>query len=99
MWVMLLNDMRSANVETIEPVFRAETKEILFTLLSREMVEPYSDGQWGKCYRIGGPLEWFNPPWGFEEGRHFQNAGTREEWAAAAEHAYDMRVMTLPVCP
>jgi hypothetical protein len=62
MWILLLNDMRMPHVETLVPVAKAETKEVLEAYLAREKVEPYQDGQWGKTYRQGGPLEWYNPP-------------------------------------
>jgi hypothetical protein len=28
--------------------------------LQAEKVTPYRDGPWGKTFRCGGPLEWFN---------------------------------------
>ena len=62
MYVLVLNDMRMSNVEMSKPVVRAATREALEALLQRESVPGYRDGQWGKCFRQGGPLEWFNPP-------------------------------------
>lgn len=85
MWVLLLNDMRSANIEIREPVCCAVEKDELTDLLTREKVETYQDGNehrreptpggygdlgdvhgsnrtWGKSFRKGGPLEWFNSP-------------------------------------
>lgn len=62
MYVLVLNDMRMAQVEMSRPVVRSESREALEAFLLREQVEPYRDGQWGKTYRQGGPLEWFNPP-------------------------------------
>lgn len=90
MFVLLLNDMRSAHYENKEPVARALTPEALFAYLERESVEPYTetadgkvivhdtdavahnagetvvevvkDYRWGKRYRKGGPLEWYNWP-------------------------------------
>ena len=71
MWMLYLNDMRSSNIETLTAVARAEDKETLENLLISEKVESYSDGRWGKSFRKGGPLEWFNKPWTIdeEEGR------------------------------
>jgi hypothetical protein len=62
MYVLVLNDMRSSNIEHLTPVACAESYAELEALLSRERVEPYSDGRWGKSFRAGGPLEWRNPP-------------------------------------
>lgn len=62
-WFVLgMNDMRASNVERVRPVARARTAEALIELLDRERVEPYVDGQWRKCFRRGGPLEWKNDP-------------------------------------
>lgn len=97
MWVMLLNDMRSPNIERLTPVCRAETKEMLMDFLTRESVPGYRDGQWGKSFRQGGPLEWFNPPYKNDENMHFQNAGGVEKWIENARRDYEDRVMSLPV--
>lgn len=97
MWVLFLNDMRSSNIENLSPVGRANTKEELIAYLAREKVEPYRDDRWGKTYRQGGPLEWYNPPYVSEERLHFQNAGHEDEWAANARRDYQARVMSLPV--
>lgn len=59
-WVLFMNDMRSSNIEYNQPVCSAATKEALIEFYRKEMVESYSDGQWGKSFRKGGPLEWFN---------------------------------------
>lgn len=96
MWVLFLNDMRSSNIENLQPVCRAETRSALDALLQREAVPGYRDGQWGKSFRQGGPLEWFNPPWSGDERQHFQDAGTEADWAANAVRAYQQRVMSLP---
>lgn len=96
-WVLCLNDMRSAQVENIRPVCRAETKERLVAYLESEAVPGgYQDGQWSKAFRAGGPLEWFNPPWDFEDSRHFQDAGTVEQWAADAAQRYVDQVLSIP---
>lgn len=94
MWVLLLNDMRASNVETQEPVCKAETREELESYLQRETVEPYMDGQWGKHFRQGGPLEWYNPPFGCDNA--FINVGTREDWMRRASDEYDRKIGMLP---
>jgi hypothetical protein len=81
MWILYLNDMRSAKFEYLEPVVRAETKEALKAFLARNEVESYVDEQWGKkwgkSYRKGGPLEWFNHPRGSDEDLHFVDGEAR----------------------
>ena len=77
-WVVLLNDMRSANYENLGPCGCAETRQELEKFVQGQRVETYQDddGRPGKCghcgtseyweksFRKGGPLEWFNPPRG-----------------------------------
>lgn len=62
MWILLLNDMRSAHFEHLEPVACAETREALEAFVARERVPGYQDGRWAKSFRQGGPLEWYNQP-------------------------------------
>lgn len=79
-WVLLLNDMRSPKVEIQTAVVKAETREELEVFLQSERVEPYrTDDRWGKCFRQGGPLEWFNLPWP-EEGGGIRHADELEDW-------------------
>lgn len=61
-WFLRLNDMRSSKIEYSEVVCWAETEQELADLLEREKVEGYDDGKWGKSFRQGGPLEWYNQP-------------------------------------
>lgn len=77
-YILWLNDMRASKVEHLEPVCWAETREGIDDLLTREKVEQYSDpmaggGFWGKGYRKGGPLEWFNPPFDHRHIREFSD--------------------------
>lgn len=97
MWVLCLNDMRASQIEILSPVVRGETREALEAFLQSEKVEPYRDGNWGKGYRQGGPLEWFNAPWDFEANRHFVNVGTSEDAARRAAEVWHMQVMPLPL--
>lgn len=78
MFVLVLNDMRMPNIEMSKPVARASTREALEALLQRESVPSYRDGQWGKCFRQSGPLEWFNPPCDVF-GQGIVNTGTLQE--------------------
>jgi hypothetical protein len=62
-WLLQLNDMRSAQIEALTAVCRASSMDALNQLIARERApEPYMDGKWSKRFRAGGPLEWFNPP-------------------------------------
>jgi hypothetical protein len=62
-WILSLNDMRSAHVEDLSPAFCAETAEELRAFLLAETVPTYqTHNRWGKTFREGGPLEWFNRP-------------------------------------
>lgn len=79
LWVLCLNDMRSAHFERLQPVTWSPDVGALKALLERERVEPYLDDRvndygesliWGKSFRRGGPLEWCNPP-GRDERPHF----------------------------
>ncbi len=80
MWILFMNDMRSAKIEYIEAVARSETKEGLLSFMEGEKVETYRDGNWSKSYKQGGSLEWKNPPFDFEHDNTFLDLGTRDEF-------------------
>lgn len=98
-WVLRLNPM-TANAERVNAVAYAETKEQLEAMLEREAVEPYQDGPWHKCFRQGGPLEWFNPPG--QDGSAWINVpalvdiGTEADWMKRA--ADDYRSLLASLC-
>jgi hypothetical protein len=52
--------------------------------------------RYGKTYRKGGPLEWYNPPWEVRTDQHFRNVGTREDWMKNAGMEFDENVGTVP---
>lgn len=93
MFVLMLNDMRAANVETMLPVARAETAEELDSFLEQELANPYVDGQWSKVFKKDGPLEWYNPPFAEE---CIVDVGTKEDWMQGAALQYDEQVMSVP---
>lgn len=105
MWVLFLNDMRSSNIENVEPVARAYSKEALEAYLAREAVDggyseetDYSGAlsrRWGKTYRKDGPLEWYNPPWN-DGPEHFRYVGTEQDWVERTKMQYQTQVMYLP---
>jgi len=87
-FVLLLNDMRAPKVEYVEPVARASSRAALEAFLERERVPHYRDGRWGKSFRQGGPLEWFNPAYrgdGVVEVMSPEEAGRRAEAEARAQ--------------
>lgn len=65
-WILRLNDMRSPKIEILSSAARANTREELLVFIERERVATYRDGRWSKSFRQGGPLEWFNLPFGDE---------------------------------
>jgi hypothetical protein len=61
-YALLLNDMRSPNIENIEVVRTAETpRELAGWYMDQLADEPWKDGQWRKAFKPGSDLEWFNP--------------------------------------
>ena len=94
MWILFLNDMRMSQIEMSEAVARAESKEVLKAFVEGERVEPYRDGQWGKCFRQGGPLEWYNDPW--DEDALFRDVGSKEEYMQRCSDNWDREFMCLP---
>lgn len=63
LYALVLNPM-SGRAEEQRFVAASESRTELEAYWNAEKVEPYSDGQWRRNYRAGGPLEWFNPPFG-----------------------------------
>jgi|SRR6478735_5797455 len=106
MWILILNDMRSAKSEHLKPAARGETREALERMLLTEKVEAYQEKganhygevNWGKSFRKGGPLEWFNPPSDFEiqRGDVFLDL---DAWAATRKAAIDAEVVALSSLP
>jgi hypothetical protein len=101
MWILQLNDMRAPKIEMNTIVCKAETKEELQDLLVHELVEPYKEDKWGKTYRKGGPLEWYNPPFSFSGsfGAHLIDIGTEDSWAEDARMSYRESVSEIPDVP
>lgn len=61
-YALLLNDMRSPNIENLVTVATAETREELVAFHNGELAEEgWMDGKWGKAFKPGSPLEWCNP--------------------------------------
>lgn len=101
MWILQLNDMRSEDLSKMTPIARAETKEELEEFVKREMVEPYQTvgyGDFTKCFKEGGLLEWFNPP--VEQiAQPYVNVSDEETWAERARVDFRERVLSIPEIP
>ena len=97
MFVLQLNDMRASQVEILTPVARVETREELEKCLKDNEVEPYRDGRWGKDYRQGGPLEWYNKPFYLNEA--LVDVSTEDSWAESARENFRSQIMMLPEVP
>lgn len=67
-YILVMNDMRMAQIEMAEIVCWAETEQELRDFLVSEKVEtyetprsgPFTGASWGKTFAEGGPLEWYN---------------------------------------
>jgi hypothetical protein len=100
-FVLLLNDMRNAHAENVEPVARASTSDALMRYEASERVDPYIEpGEnsygtttFGKCHRKGGPLEWFNP---LEVSGEIGRFPERAEYMEQAGKRWDENVGSIP---
>lgn len=100
MIILLLNPMMG-KYEQLVPVARGETVAALKAFVEQERVPSYSDGDCNmaggplvKCFRKGGPLEFFNT---LDRDDCLQNAGTAEDWARDAVEAYNNQILSLPL--
>jgi len=99
MFILKLKDMRSAKIEHLTTVGWSDSREVIEKLLADEKVEPYQDAfgaghSFGKTFRKGGPLEWYNPP---EElfGQGIIDLGTYEDYIAKAQLDWNSYRMNL----
>lgn len=103
MWILRLNDMRWAHVEDLATIARAETKEELRAFVDRERVPAYLDEgvnsygptKFHKCFRKGGPLEWYNDLSPIASDS-FVNMGTEDEAVSRARAQYRDYVSNIP---
>ena len=95
MFVLQLNDMRSAKVEILTPVFRAETEQALVEFIKSQGTKPYQDGKWQKVFKKDDVLEWFNPP----RGEEIVSVGTKQSWMTNAGIEYENRILSIPLVP
>jgi hypothetical protein len=73
MFVLRLNHKRMPKIEMTEPVCWSDNEGEIERFLEQEKVAIYTEPKnpndpegefWGKTYRKGGPLEWYNQPYG-----------------------------------
>lgn len=93
MWILRLNDMRTPNIEIMQTVIRAETKEKIESLMANETIEPYKDDSWHKIFKKDGILEWFNAPSRFGG---IIDMGTEQDWIDDTIEAYKTDVLSIP---
>lgn len=61
-YALLLNDMRSSNIENIVTVRVDEDRAVLVRWYESQLApESYRDGTWLKVFMQGSELEWMNP--------------------------------------
>jgi hypothetical protein len=89
MFILQLNDMRSAHYEINSPCAKANTKEDLLNFVNNLKVEIYKEGEnhnggrpWVKQFKKDSPLEWCNPPMCPEE--------TPDSWIDDPDYVYEM---------
>ena len=72
-YFLVLNDMRSSNIENSKLVCAADTREELVAWIESQFhgeINPVTgerkgwrdDDRWSKAFKKGSPLEWFNRP-------------------------------------
>jgi len=58
---LMLNDMRSSNIENLHCVKVSRSRQELVDFYNSELAEkPWTDGQWHKIFKQGSILEWCN---------------------------------------
>lgn len=63
-YTLMLNDMRLSNIEILDPVAQAEDPELLKNYVeNHKAAELWREDTWGKVFKKGSPLEWFNEPY------------------------------------
>ncbi len=100
MYVLILNDMRSSQIQTCTRAVWADTKEELVKLMADCKVEPWNDeskigpGVWGKVYKKGSVLEWYNEPVDYY-GQGIKKLPTLDEALKEAEENHTKHVKYL----
>ena len=80
---LILNDMRSAKIEYCDiAAFSTDYGKLVEWYKSQLAPEPWRDGRWGKTFKEGSPLEWFNPAGSLElnDTHSMWQHGIEDEW-------------------
>ena len=83
-YVFQANDMRSPKIENTQPVAVSDDKQRLIDYIKDQLhciiqggeYGSWKDGMWGKVFKAGSPLEWFNMPYGIPKNTN--------EWAVVS---------------
>ena len=59
-YVVVLNDMRSSNIENLTAWYQSQDLDEVMTWVDEQRTSPYMDGRWGKSFKPGSALEWAN---------------------------------------
>lgn len=88
-----------------------EPQEVPQTMAARMARPSQVRGPWQKCFRKGGPLEWYNAPYRSDEDLHFfavealdaiierQIAHVREQMTKQLTDDYQKRILDVPMVP
>jgi len=75
-----MNKMTFPKIEMTELVVLATDRQVLKDYVEEQKApEHWRDGQWGKMFKKGSPLEWYNAPHSLDE-MSIWNDGVNEEW-------------------
>ena len=75
---LILNNMTSPKIEYSDIAAIGYSRQSIIDFCEGEK-EPWRDDRWGKTYRQGSILEWFNPPSSYDDMGTFGH-GIEEEW-------------------
>ena len=65
-------------------VLVSTSRDSIINFYNNERVETYSDDRFRKSFRQGGPFEWYNLLYDFNNVSHFGH-GIKEEWVLSSE--------------
>ena len=94
----LLNRERVAQYADVGPHHIAHTTDAVAQIFGGTVVEEREEYCWTKSFRKGGPLEWFNPPWG-DDASAIRDVGSLELWIEQTCQAYERDVLSIPEPP
>jgi hypothetical protein len=85
--------------QKVEPYVTDGTRVLHHTTDSMAGTTEVTDGyKWGKSFKFGGPLEWFNKPNEFNDN-NYVDVGTEDSWVEAARNDYRNQIVVIPTIP